>query len=69
MLKPEPKIFRSDMINCALCIDAPCDQGCDIVDPSTLLRSIWFKNEQTAAQKLPNENPCLKCAAPVKTNV
>ncbi len=64
MLKPEPKIFRSDMINCALCIDAPCDQGCDIVDPSTLLRSIWFKNEQIAAQKLPDENPCLKCTAP-----
>ena len=32
--------------------------------PSDLLRSIWFRNEQTAVQRLPVPNPCLHCDAP-----
>ena len=57
-------ISRSDMIRCALCGDAPCDAACEKVKPADLLRSIWFYNEQAAAQRLPEDNPCLTCSAP-----
>jgi dihydropyrimidine dehydrogenase (NAD+) subunit PreA len=33
------------------------------MDPAALLRSIWFQNEQGAAQRVPEENPCLTCSA------
>ena len=64
MLQENPVISRSDMIHCALCADAPCDSACGILKPAGLLRSIWFRNEQTAARKLPSQNPCLTCPAP-----
>ena len=64
MIHADPSITRSDMIRCALCSDAPCDSACEKVKPAGLLRSIWFRNEQTAAQRLPEENPCLLCSAP-----
>ena len=63
MIQATPAINRTDMIRCALCGDAPCNRGCGKLRPSRLLRSIWFGNEQTAAQRLPAENPCLTCAA------
>ena len=52
------------MIRCTLCDLAPCDTACEKVKPAGLLRSIWFANEQTAAQRIPEINPCLSCAAP-----
>ena len=52
------------MIHCALCADAPCSQVCGKLDPAELLRSIWFANEQTAALRLPQENPCITCMVP-----
>ena len=64
MLQTTPVITRSDMISCALCANAPCETACGKLPVSGLLRSIWFHNEQTAAQKLPKENPCLTCPAP-----
>ena len=64
MIQAKPAINRSDMIRCVLCMDAPCDAACGRIAPSGLLRSIWFQNEQTAAQRLPVENPCLTCPAP-----
>ena len=64
MIQTEPGISRADMIRCALCGEAPCDTACDKVAPAALLRNIWFRNEQTAAQRLPEENPCLVCPAP-----
>ena len=63
MIQTAPMIPRRDMIRCALCADAPCDAACKKLNPSALLRSIWFHNEQTAAQRLPEENPCLTCRA------
>ena len=63
MIGLNAKITRGDMIRCALCGDAPCDAACEKVKPSALLRSIWFGNEQTAAQRLPEENPCVTCCA------
>ena len=60
----DKKLYRSDMISCALCRDAPCDQACPCLKPSNLLRSIWFDNEKTAAAVLPEKNPCLDCSAP-----
>ena len=64
MIPIDPMITRTDMIRCALCADAPCDAACDRIRPSGLLRSVWFRNEQTAAQQLPAESPCLTCPAP-----
>ena len=58
------KLYRSDMINCALCHDAPCSASCGRLDPASLLRSVWFDNEFTAASILPDENPCADCSAP-----
>ena len=52
------------MIRCALCQNAPCDEACEKVKPAGLLRSVWFQNEQYAAQRLPEQNPCLTCPAP-----
>ena len=64
MIQSKPMISRSEMIRCALCADAPCDAACDRMKPAGLLRSVWFGNEQCAAQRLPEQNPCLLCAAP-----
>ena len=64
MIRDEALIQRADMIRCALCADAPCDAACPKkMNPSMLLRSVWLKNEQTAAQKLPEVNPCMTCIA------
>ena len=57
-------IPRSDMIRCALCLAAPCDAACQAQKPASLLRSIWFDNEQGAVLRLPETNPCLVCPAP-----
>lgn len=64
MLKDQSLISRLDMIRCTLCADAPCDKACPQVKPAGLLRSIWFQNEQTAALRLPEHNPCVLCPAP-----
>ncbi len=64
MIQSEPIITRQDMIRCALCKHAPCNAVCEKLKPSDLLRSIWFRNEQTAVHHLPEENPCLICSAP-----
>ena len=64
MIQNEPVIQRMDMIRCALCSNAPCDTACDKLKPASLLRSIWFRNEQDAALRLPKENPCITCNAP-----
>ena len=61
MIQNEPIIMRQDMIQCAICAQAPCDGACEKLNPSDLLRSIWFRNEQPAALRLPEENPCLNC--------
>ena len=60
----ERKLFRSDMLKCALCQDAPCTTACNGLEPAELLRSVWFDNEKGAAARLPAENPCLGCHAP-----
>lgn len=64
MIQNEPIIRRSDMIRCALCMDAPCDAACEALNPAGLLRGVWFRNEQAAALRLPEVNPCLHCDAP-----
>ena len=64
MIQNEPILRRSDMIRCALCSHAPCDAVCERLAPSGLVRSIWFRNEQGAALRLPEENLCLICDAP-----
>lgn len=60
----ERKLYRSDMLRCALCADAPCTKACGKLDCAALLRSIWFDDEKAAAACLPDENPCANCAAP-----
>ena len=60
----EKKIARSEMMRCALCLDAPCSAACPALDPASLLRSVWFDNEKTAAARLPEIDPCANCPAP-----
>ncbi len=64
MIGIEPSIARADMIRCVLCDKAPCAEACGLLDVDRLLRSIWFRNEQSAAQSVPAHNPCLVCPAP-----
>ena len=64
MIQREPILRRADMIRCALCKDAPCETACGTLRLSSLLQSVWFLNEQTAAARLPERNPCLGCKAP-----
>ena len=56
MITVNRTISRSDMIRCALCANAPCDAACEKLNPAGLLRSIWFADEQAAAQKLPGKD-------------
>lgn len=58
------KIYRSDMLRCVLCKDAPCTQACGRIDPAALLRNMWFDNEKTAAAHLPADDLCSHCDAP-----
>ena len=60
----ERKLYRTDMLKCALCYEAPCSKACAKTDPAALLRSIWFGNEKGAASRLPEQNPCLCCDRP-----
>ena len=60
----KPFITRSDMISCALCKDAPCSSACPAMDPAGALLGIWLDNQDTAAMKLPDGNPCAECEAP-----
>ena len=60
----ERKMFRPDMIRCALCADAPCSKACGKLDCAAMLRSIWFDNEKDAALRFPAVNPCADCPAP-----
>ena len=57
----EKKIYRKDMLKCALCADAPCTAACEKLDPASLLRSIWFDNEKGAAARLPDTDVCAGC--------
>ena len=57
------ELFRSDMIRCVLCYDAPCTNACGKIDPAGMLRSIWFDSEKTAAVRFPAGNPCADCSA------
>ena len=60
----ERKLYRSDMLRCVLCSDAPCGKACGKLDTASMLRSIWFGNEKAAASRFPAENPCVGCPAP-----
>ncbi len=60
----EKKIYRSDMLDCVLCYDAPCTRACGKMDPAALLRSCWFENDAAAADRLPQSNLCASCPAP-----
>ena len=62
------KIFRNDMIRCSLCKDAPCNEACQAIKPSDVLRSIWFNNERYIASVMPDVNPCINCDAPCVKN-
>lgn len=57
------QIERKEMLRCALCEDAPCTSSCGRIDCAGVLRSIWFDNEDGAAEKLPTVLPCEDCDA------
>ena len=57
-------IKRADMIDCSLCLDAPCSAACPNMDPAGYLRSVWFDNPDVAALGMSDGNPCAFCDAP-----
>ena len=58
------QLYRSDMFKCQLCYDAPCSKACKyMLDPAGKLRSVWFHDEVHAALALPDDLPCIDCAA------
>ena len=63
----DKKLYRSDMVRCVLCSDAPCTKACGRIDPARMLRSIWFDNESVAAEKLRGNFPCRECPAPCES--
>ena len=64
----ERKLYRSDMLRCALCSDAPCSKACGKLDVAAMLLSIWFDNEKAAASRFPAQSPCAGCLAPCEEN-
>ena len=58
------KLYRADMIRCALCENAPCSNACEGLDPASLLRSVWFDDEKAAASRIPAADLCAACSAP-----
>ena len=60
---PKKVINRKDMIQCSICMDAPCSGACPYIDTGKMLRRIWFDNEDIAALELPEKNPCAECDA------
>ena len=64
----EKYLYRSDMLRCVLCREAPCTSACQQaggnLDPAALLRSVWFENESGAAARLPQTLSCERCPAP-----
>ena len=57
-------INRSDMISCALCMDAPCSSACRAIDPAKALFGIWMDDQDVAALRLKADNPCVDCQTP-----
>lgn len=54
-----------DTVLCALCYDAPCDKACGKISPSSLIRSVRFRNELPAVSSLHAAgSPCADCSAP-----
>ncbi len=60
-----PNIKRQDMINCALCDNAPCDEACPAeLSPGDKLRGIWLGGEHHVMSFLPEKDVCTDCDAP-----
>jgi len=39
------RLYRSDMLKCALCYDAPCTSACRVMDPAKILRHILGQSQ------------------------
>lgn len=59
----ENSMGRKEMLSCLLCKDAPCTDACGKLDCGKLLQSVWFANADSAAVRLPDNNPCINCDA------
>ncbi|MBQ1305931.1 MAG: NAD-dependent dihydropyrimidine dehydrogenase subunit PreA [Erysipelotrichales bacterium] len=48
---------------CMLCHDAKCRQACGVIEPDTILRSLYFDNAAGAKNRLAGNFPCAGCDA------
>ncbi len=55
-------IYRKDMVECVLCLSAPCSEACPYMDVGSILRSVWFDDEKGAKLQLTHD--CASCSAP-----
>ncbi len=58
------RINTGAMSACLLCDEAKCRSACPRFDPSKVLRSLWFDNENGARAAIPDDMPCAGCDAP-----
>lgn len=58
------KMNTGAMAACLLCDEAKCRTACPHFDPSKVLRSLWFDNENGARAAIPDSMPCAGCVAP-----
>ena len=50
----DKKLYRSDMVRCVLCSDAPCTKACGRIDPARMLRST-VRRHVSARGRFPSE--------------
>ncbi|MBR2746335.1 MAG: NAD-dependent dihydropyrimidine dehydrogenase subunit PreA [Erysipelotrichaceae bacterium] len=47
--------------NCLLCHNARCTEVCGKIDPGSIIRSLYFDNEDAVINRLDGNIPCIEC--------
>ena len=55
--------------NCLLCHNARCTEVCGKIEPGSIIRSLYFDNEDAVINRLDGNIPCLECDVDAKKHV